>query len=176
MSQKGGEARPPFGGPAETPLIQIFEIRAKGGVQPHHSLCAFLPAAKSRAWRRAMLPVLLALQCSQLSSPSPNPSPPSPSSSGCADDPTWSAEAGSTFTCSWWAANDPGCTYYASTYGQMDACPSTCGTCATSSPPPGGAQPSPPSSSLCSETCNVRRRRPPNAVGLLTDHRTLLDW
>ena len=55
-------------------------------------------------------------------------------SSGCADDASWSAFGGGTYTCAWWAMNDPGCTYY-SEYGQTTACVVTCNTCTTASPP-----------------------------------------
>jgi hypothetical protein len=50
----------------------------------------------------------------------------------CTDDPNWSAFGGGTYTCSWWAANDPGCTYYGTQYGQIENCPLTCGTCTIS--------------------------------------------
>ena len=31
--------------------------------------------------------------------------------------------------CSWYAANDPGCTYYSTHYGQLTACPEACNNC-----------------------------------------------
>jgi hypothetical protein len=55
----------------------------------------------------------------------------------CADDLTWVDSYGD--SCGWYAAHDPGCTYYspAPSYGQFDHCPLTCGLCTPPPPPPG---------------------------------------
>ena len=64
---------------------------------------------------------------------------------GCADDTSWSAFGGGQYTCAWWAANDPGCTYYQDD-GQIANCPVTCNTCP--SPMSAPTMPSPNMTSL----------------------------
>ena len=52
----------------------------------------------------------------------------------CVDDASWSAFGNGQYTCAWWAANDPGCTFYQD-YGQITTCPVTCNTCPTTTIP-----------------------------------------
>jgi hypothetical protein len=72
----------------------------------------------------------------------------------CVDDLDWTDAYGD--TCGWYAAHDPGCTYYAPapSYGQFEHCPKTCSLCTVEAPPPGTCGDDPAWTDSYGDTCS----------------------